>query len=41
MEYVTDRLTEQVAIKLITENLSLFTRYALIKTIGKDYVRMS
>jgi WD40 repeat protein len=39
MEYVTDRLVEQIIIELETLELSLFLNYALIKTTVKDYVR--
>lgn len=39
MEYVTDRLLEQVATELITQDLSLFVSHALMKTTVKDYVR--
>ncbi|MDZ8050815.1 MAG: NB-ARC domain-containing protein [Aulosira sp. ZfuCHP01] len=41
MEYVTDRLIEQIVNELITKNLSLFLSHALIKTTVKDYVRSS
>ncbi|MBD2465841.1 NACHT domain-containing protein [Oscillatoria sp. FACHB-1407] len=41
MEYVTDELTERIAIELITKRLALFNQLALIKTTVKDYVRES
>ncbi|BAY23823.1 WD-40 repeat protein [Calothrix sp. NIES-2100] len=41
MEYVTDRLLEQIINELTTGKLSLFLSYALIKTTVKDYVRES
>jgi WD40 repeat protein len=39
MEYVIDRLVEQIVAELETLHLSLFLNYALIKTTAKDYVR--
>jgi WD40 repeat protein len=39
MEYVTDRLIDQMITELSTTELSLFLRCALIKTTVKDYVR--
>ncbi|NJM65994.1 MAG: NACHT domain-containing protein [Acaryochloris sp. RU_4_1] len=39
MEYVTERLIEQVSTELQSGQLSLFLDYALIKTTVKDYVR--
>ncbi|HEY9640725.1 MAG TPA: NB-ARC domain-containing protein, partial [Coleofasciculaceae cyanobacterium] len=41
MEYVTERLTEQITTELNTTELNLFTSYALTKTTVKDYVRES
>ncbi|MBD3887242.1 PD40 domain-containing protein [Phormidium tenue FACHB-886] len=41
MEYVTERLIEQIATELITAELNLFTSYALIKTTVEEYVRES
>jgi WD40 repeat protein len=41
MEYVSDRLIEQMITELSTTELSLFLRCALIKTTVKDYVRES
>ncbi|MBD2356681.1 NACHT domain-containing protein [Tolypothrix sp. FACHB-123] len=41
MEYVTDRLIEQICNEIITAKLSLFLNYAIIKTTVKDYVRES
>lgn len=41
MEYVTERLTEQVFQEVVDENLLLFIRHALIKAPVKDYVRDS
>jgi WD40 repeat protein len=38
MEYVLDRLIQQVVSELTTAELSLFLHYALIKTTVKDYV---
>jgi WD40 repeat protein len=39
MEYVTERLIEQVSAELQSGKLSRFLDYALIKTTVKDYVR--
>ncbi|WP_392532775.1 NB-ARC domain-containing protein [Nostoc sp. C117] len=39
IEYVTNRLTEQVCKEIVTENIDLFRRHALIKAIGKDYLK--
>ncbi len=39
MEYVCDRLIEQIVDELSTCELDLFTRYALVKTTVKEYVR--
>lgn len=41
MEYVTDRIIEQIYEELTTEKISLFNSYALIKATSKDYVRNS
>jgi WD40 repeat protein len=41
MEYVTEKLVEQVATELTTTELSLFLQYALVKTTVKNYVRES
>lgn len=41
MEYVTSHWVEQVATELVSQNLSLFNRYAFIKTSTKDYIRDS
>ncbi|MBE9180613.1 AAA family ATPase [Oculatella sp. LEGE 06141] len=41
MEYVCDRLTQQIATELVTKQLVLFNQYALIQTTVKDYVRES
>ncbi|WP_019508951.1 NB-ARC domain-containing protein [Pleurocapsa sp. PCC 7319] len=39
MEYVGDRLIEQIVNELTTGELDLFTRHALLKTTVKEYVR--
>jgi len=39
MEYVTERLVEQVCEEIVTQNLQLFRCHALIKAQAKDYVR--
>ncbi|WP_138501766.1 NB-ARC domain-containing protein [Nostoc sp. PA-18-2419] len=39
MEYVTTSLVEQVSQEMIAENIDLFRRHALMKAIGKDYVK--
>lgn len=39
MEYVTERLIEQITTELHSGQLSLFLHYALIKTTVKDYIR--
>ncbi len=39
MEYVTARLIEQVCQEIVTENINLFRRHALMKATGKDYVK--
>ncbi|MDJ0589135.1 MAG: NB-ARC domain-containing protein [Pleurocapsa sp. MO_226.B13] len=41
MEYVTERLTEQISTELRTKAFSLFTHHALLKTTVKDFVRDS
>ncbi|NJL21877.1 MAG: WD40 repeat domain-containing protein [Leptolyngbyaceae cyanobacterium SM1_3_5] len=41
MEYVTDRLIEEISEEITTGKLSLFVSHALIKAIAKDYVRES
>ena len=41
MEYVTDKLTKQIATELVTQKLSLFLNYALIKTTVENHVRES
>jgi WD40 repeat protein/GTPase SAR1 family protein len=39
MEYVTNRLIEQVCREIETQNIGLFRCYALMKVTAKDYVR--
>ncbi len=39
MEYVTNRLVEQVCEEIVTQNIDLFRCYALMKATAKDYVR--
>ncbi|MEL7034993.1 MAG: NB-ARC domain-containing protein [Cyanobacteria bacterium J06592_8] len=39
MEYVTDRLIEEVAEEISTQNCHLFRTHALIQATAKDYVR--
>jgi WD40 repeat protein len=39
MEYLTDRLIEQVCAEIQTGKIELFNRHALIKATAKDYVR--
>ncbi len=39
MEYVTERLLEQVCQEITTQNLGMFQSYALIKARALDYVR--
>ena len=39
MEYMSDRLVEQVSEEIVTGNLALFDRHALIKAQTKDYLR--
>ncbi len=41
MEYICDRLIEQIVVELTTCELDLFTRHALVKTTVKEYVRDS
>ena len=41
MEYVTERLTEQVANELLTQTFDRLTHHALLKTTIKDFVRTS
>jgi WD40 repeat protein len=41
MEYVTNRLLEQVQAEIKTEEISLLHKFALIKTQSKDFVRES
>jgi WD40 repeat protein len=41
MEYVTNRLNEQITTELITKKLDFFTRFALVTTTVTDYVRAS
>lgn len=38
MEYVTNRLIEQISTELITRSLNFVNRYALLKTTLKDYL---
>jgi WD40 repeat protein len=39
MEYLTDRLIEQVCEEIQTGRIEVFNRYALIKATAKDYLR--
>ncbi len=39
IEYMTNRLVDQVCSEIKTQNLKLFSCYALIKATAKDYVR--
>ncbi|MBW4674352.1 MAG: hypothetical protein KME52_10125 [Desmonostoc geniculatum HA4340-LM1] len=39
MEYVTTSLIEKVCQEILTENIDLFRRHALMKATGKDYVK--
>ncbi|MBP5975789.1 pentapeptide repeat-containing protein [Brasilonema sp. CT11] len=39
MEYVTNRLIEQVCEEIVTQNIDLFRCHALMKATAKDYVR--
>ncbi len=41
MEYMTECLIEQVCEEIITQKISLFNSYALIKAQSKDYIRES
>ena len=41
MEYVTRRLVKQVAEEIVAEGKEFLSRYALIKTASKDYIRNS
>jgi WD40 repeat protein len=41
MEYVTERLIEQVTNELMSQDLALFVSHALLKTTVKDYIRES
>jgi hypothetical protein len=41
MEYMTERLIEQVCQEIATEEIRLLMSHALIKTNGKDYIRES
>ena len=41
MEYLTDRLIEQVSDEIKTGKIEVFNKYALIKATAKDYVRES
>jgi WD40 repeat protein len=41
MEYMTERLIEQVCKEVITEELSLLMSHALLKANAKDYIRES
>ncbi|MBN3962124.1 NB-ARC domain-containing protein [Nostoc sp. NMS8] len=39
MEYVTNRLIEELYGEIVTQNIDLFRRHALMKATGKDYVK--
>ena len=39
MEYVTDRLVEQVYEEITTQKIAIFSSHALIKAQAKDYIR--
>jgi WD40 repeat protein/transcriptional regulator with XRE-family HTH domain len=39
MEYVTSSLIESVCEEIVTQNIDLFRRHALMKATGKDYVK--
>ncbi|MEH1826929.1 MAG: NB-ARC domain-containing protein [Nostoc sp.] len=39
MEYVTNRLIEELCREIVTQNIDLFRRHALMKATGKDYVK--
>jgi len=41
MEYVTNRLNEQITTEVLTKQLIFFRRFSLIKTTVKDYIRIS
>jgi hypothetical protein len=41
MEYITEHLIHQIVMELVTQKLSLFKRYALIKTTVSTYIRES
>jgi WD40 repeat protein/transcriptional regulator with XRE-family HTH domain len=41
MEYVTDRIVEKIYEEIMTEEIGLLMKYALIKAQSKDYVRES
>lgn len=41
MEYLTDRLIEQICDEIKTGKIELFNKYALIKATAKDYIRES
>jgi WD40 repeat protein len=38
-EYVTNRFIEYICEEIVTENIDLFRRHALMKATGKDYVK--
>ncbi|PSB60271.1 hypothetical protein C7B61_17770, partial [filamentous cyanobacterium CCP1] len=38
MEYVTEHLIHQIVMELVTQKLSLFGRYALVKTTVSEYI---
>jgi WD40 repeat protein/transcriptional regulator with XRE-family HTH domain len=41
LEYMTDRLTEQVASEILTQRPALLLSYALLRAQAKDYIRSS
>jgi WD40 repeat protein len=41
MEYVTERLIQQIHDEVLTQKLSLLITHALVKAVAKDYVRES
>jgi WD40 repeat protein len=41
MEYVSDRLIEKVSTEIVTGNITVLDRFALIKTTVKEYIRES
>jgi WD40 repeat protein len=41
MEYITDRIIENIYKEVVTEKIELLMKYALIKAQSKDYVRES